>query len=103
MPKLLQVNLTVEAEEDLFRLFAFAEELETCERRKEVLVAALETLPKSWKRQAFYDKPTGIRWMHVLPWYNIFFRVDEPASLIIVFAILASAEDDQSRLVKRHH
>jgi hypothetical protein len=103
MPKLLQTNLTAEAEGDLLRLFAFAEELDTYKRRKEMLISALKALPKNWKRQAFYDKQLGIRWMHVLPWYNIFFRVDEAASRIIVFAVLAIAEDDQSRLARRQH
>ena len=95
------VEVTPEAVEDLTRLAACSEELETHDERTVYLATALRALAKGWPMHAFHDRKKGIRVAFVDAWYSVFYRVVEAEARVIVIAIAAQKEIVKPFLKKR--
>ena len=95
------VEATPEAVEDLTRLAAYSEELETHDERTAYLATALRALAKGWPMHAFHDRKKGIRVAFVEVWYSVFYRVVEVEARVIVIAIAAQKEIIKPLLKKR--
>lgn len=92
------VEVTPEAVEDLTRLAACSEELETHDERTVYLATALRALAKGWPMHAFHDRKKGIRMEFVEAWYSVFYRVVGAEARI---AIGAQKENIKPLLKKR--
>ena len=92
------VEVTLEAVEDLTRLAAYSEELETHDERTVYLATALRALEKGWPMHAFHDRKKGIRMAFVEVWYSVFYRVVGAEARI---AIGAQKENIKPLLKKR--
>ena len=95
------VDVTPEAVEDLTRLAAYSEELETHDERTVYLATALRALAKGWPLHAFHDRKKGIRVAFVEVWYSDFYQVVGAEARVIAIAIGAQKENIQPLLKKR--
>ena len=99
--KAFAVEVTPEAVEDLARLAAYSEELETHDERTVYLATALRALANGWPLHAFHDRKKGIRVAFVEAWYSVFYRAVEAEARVIVIAIAAQKENIKPLLKKR--
>ena len=98
--KAFAVEVTPEAIEDLVRLAAYSEELETRDDRTLYLATALRALSQGWPLHAFHDRKKAIRVAFVEAWYSVFYRAVEAEARVIVIAIAAQKENIKPLLKK---
>ena len=95
------VEVTPEAIEDLVRLAAYSEALETHDDPTVNLATALRALSQGWLMHAGHDRKKGIRVAFVEAWYSVFYRAVEAEARVIVIAIAAQKANIKPLLTKR--